>query len=146
MPYVSRDESGSVNGVYANPQPDYAEEYLPDDDPEVLAFLNPPPTRREEADAHLAAGLTVNFPTEQPGLGTYSVIPPDSHNINAISTGLATDGTFPNNQTEVAIFDLTATLHTLRQKHLPAIRQGGWRFYPYLQSLCAGRRKQLATE
>lgn len=39
MPYVSRDESGKINGVYANLQPDYAEEFLPDDDPEVVAFI-----------------------------------------------------------------------------------------------------------
>ena len=47
MAYVSRDETGAINGVYANPQPGYGEEYLPDDDPEVTAFLatmNAPPT------------------------------------------------------------------------------------------------------
>jgi hypothetical protein len=42
MPYVSRDDSGNINGLYANPQPGYAEEFLPDDDPEVVAFINPP--------------------------------------------------------------------------------------------------------
>jgi hypothetical protein len=42
MPYVSRDGSDSINGLYANLQPGFAEEYLPDDDPEVMAFLNPP--------------------------------------------------------------------------------------------------------
>lgn len=42
MPYVSRDESGNINGMFANKQPGFAEEYLPDDDPEVVAFLNPP--------------------------------------------------------------------------------------------------------
>jgi hypothetical protein len=42
MPYVSRDENGSINGLYSNLQPGYAEEFLPDDNPEVMAFLNPP--------------------------------------------------------------------------------------------------------
>jgi hypothetical protein len=42
MPHVSRDANGNINGVYANLQPGYGEEYLPDDDPELLAFLNPP--------------------------------------------------------------------------------------------------------
>jgi hypothetical protein len=52
MPYVSRDDSASINGLYANPQPGYAEEYLPDDDPEVVAFLEkqnePPPPAPED--------------------------------------------------------------------------------------------------
>jgi hypothetical protein len=39
MPYVSRDGSDSINGLYANLQPGFAEEYLPDDDPDVVAFL-----------------------------------------------------------------------------------------------------------
>lgn len=39
MPYVERDPSNSIKGLYANAQPGYAEEYLPEDDPEVLAFV-----------------------------------------------------------------------------------------------------------
>ncbi|WP_342714455.1 hypothetical protein AAFG22_14865 [Bradyrhizobium sp. B024] len=42
MPYVQRNE-GAVCGVYANLQPGFAEEFLADDDAEVVAFLNPPP-------------------------------------------------------------------------------------------------------
>lgn len=42
MPYVSRDERGAINGMFANKQPEFGEEYLPDDHPEVVAFLNPP--------------------------------------------------------------------------------------------------------
>jgi hypothetical protein len=42
MPYVSRDDTtNAINGVYANPQPGYAEEYLPDDNPELQMFLHP---------------------------------------------------------------------------------------------------------
>jgi hypothetical protein len=43
MPYVSRDEGGNIDGCYANLQPGFAEELLPDDNPEVVAFLTPPP-------------------------------------------------------------------------------------------------------
>lgn len=42
MPYVKRDEAGKVIGLFANPQPDMPEEWLEDDDPEVIAYLNPP--------------------------------------------------------------------------------------------------------
>lgn len=42
MVYVER-RSGKISGVYANLQEGYAEEELPDDAPEVVAFLNPPP-------------------------------------------------------------------------------------------------------
>ncbi|TVR11857.1 MAG: DUF4376 domain-containing protein [Salinarimonadaceae bacterium] len=43
MPYVQRRE-GRVVGLYANEQPGYAEEFLAEDHPEVLAFLTPPET------------------------------------------------------------------------------------------------------
>ncbi|MBY5698515.1 hypothetical protein [Rhizobium leguminosarum] len=43
MPYVQRDEQGNIIGVYANLQPGYAEEFLPDDDQDLLAYLSPPP-------------------------------------------------------------------------------------------------------
>jgi hypothetical protein len=38
MPYVERDDNGKVKGCYANVQPEYAEEWLDADDPEVAAF------------------------------------------------------------------------------------------------------------
>ncbi len=41
MPYVQRDESNKVKGIYAVLQPGIAEEWLPPDSPDVLAFLNP---------------------------------------------------------------------------------------------------------
>jgi hypothetical protein len=40
--YAERDDAGNITGVYANPQPGYAEEELPNDHPEVVAFINPP--------------------------------------------------------------------------------------------------------
>ena len=37
-------KNGAITGLYKQPQPGYAEEELPDDHPEVLAYLNPPVT------------------------------------------------------------------------------------------------------
>lgn len=42
MAYVERNQENKVIGVYANAQPGYAEEYLADDHPDVLAYYNPP--------------------------------------------------------------------------------------------------------
>ena len=41
MPYVQRDASGAICGLFANLQ-DFTQEFLPDTDPAVIAFLNPP--------------------------------------------------------------------------------------------------------
>ena len=63
MPYIQRDGSNAVCGVYAQPQPGYAEEWLEDDDAEVGAYLNPPaPTPVEPATAteKLVAFLAAN--------------------------------------------------------------------------------------
>ena len=42
MPYVERAADGAIKGAYANEQPGYAEEWLPDDDATVIAFRAPP--------------------------------------------------------------------------------------------------------
>jgi hypothetical protein len=42
MPWVQRDISGVICGCFANQQPGYAEEFLPNTNTDVLAFLNPP--------------------------------------------------------------------------------------------------------
>lgn len=42
MPFVQRNETSAVVGVYANPQPGYAEEWLEDDDAAVVAYRSPP--------------------------------------------------------------------------------------------------------
>lgn len=36
--WVQRDKSGKVTGHFANPQPGYAEEELPDDHPHIKAY------------------------------------------------------------------------------------------------------------
>jgi hypothetical protein len=41
MVYVHRDADNKINGVYSNFQPGIAEEEMSDDNPEVIAFLNP---------------------------------------------------------------------------------------------------------
>lgn len=38
MRYVQRDKQGKVTGHFANPQEGYAEEALPDDHPDLVAF------------------------------------------------------------------------------------------------------------
>lgn len=38
MPYVQRLPDGAIQGLYNLPQPGYAEEWLPEDDPAVTAF------------------------------------------------------------------------------------------------------------
>ena len=42
MPYVSRDSGGAISGVFVNPQPGYATEFLLESDASLIAFLNPP--------------------------------------------------------------------------------------------------------
>lgn len=59
MLYVSRDEGGNINGVYANPQPDYATEELADDDAVVVAYLNPPPVPSSISDRQFFQQLAV---------------------------------------------------------------------------------------
>ena len=58
MPYVQRDE-GIIIGVYASQQQGYAEEFLPDDDAEVVAFLNPEPQPVETEPVRIACALRV---------------------------------------------------------------------------------------
>ncbi len=41
MPYVSR-ENGAISGLFANLQPGFAEEFLPDDNAEVVAHKQGP--------------------------------------------------------------------------------------------------------
>ena len=47
MPYVKRDESNKVEGLYRRQQ-EFATEFLSEDNPEVVAFRNPPPPSASE--------------------------------------------------------------------------------------------------
>ncbi len=49
MPWIHRTEDGHIQSVYEVQQPGYADEFLPDSNPEVLAFVN--------ADAIRLAGI-----------------------------------------------------------------------------------------
>lgn len=40
MPYVHRDINGVIDATFSLLQPGFAEEYLADDDPEVIEFRN----------------------------------------------------------------------------------------------------------
>ncbi len=57
MPYVERDGEGKVKGLYARPQEGIPKEYLPQDDAEVVAYRNPPPTTMETKRAEDVAAL-----------------------------------------------------------------------------------------
>lgn len=70
MPYVERRE-GKVTGLYANQQPGYADEFLEENDPEVVAFRNPPPPVPQMvtmAQARLALQQAGLFATIDAGL------------------------------------------------------------------------------
>lgn len=41
MPFVQRDQSGKVVGLFNEPQPELAEEFLTDDNAEIVAFHVP---------------------------------------------------------------------------------------------------------
>lgn len=50
MPFVSRDLNGIVDGLYETSQPGFAEEFLEDNDPEVLAYIASIPPYALQAD------------------------------------------------------------------------------------------------
>ena len=55
MPYVFRDEDGKINGVYSRPYDDRENEFLEDDNPELIAFRNPPPPLKDRLYALINA-------------------------------------------------------------------------------------------
>lgn len=58
MPFVERDRpiNGEIVALYARPQRETPKEFLPDDDPAVIAFNTPPPdpTNAERMDTKYA--------------------------------------------------------------------------------------------
>lgn len=40
MPYISRDKDQKINGIYTNSQEGYAEEFIDDDEQELIAYFN----------------------------------------------------------------------------------------------------------
>ncbi|MDB1108060.1 hypothetical protein [Pseudomonas extremaustralis] len=45
--YILRNDQGKVIGAFALPQVDFDVELVAEDDPELLAFLNPPKEKEE---------------------------------------------------------------------------------------------------
>lgn len=43
MPYVERTPNGEITGAYTVPQSERSQELVSEDDPELIAFMNPPP-------------------------------------------------------------------------------------------------------
>ena len=62
MAWVQRDAASVISGVFANKQVGYAEEELPDTDPAVVAFLNPP--ARDLVDSWDLVSLRIAFSHE----------------------------------------------------------------------------------
>ena len=62
MPYVQRDINGNVKGTYANSQSGYAEEFLPDDNTEVLVYLEPKPIPKQLTLDDVVAVLKASSP------------------------------------------------------------------------------------
>jgi hypothetical protein len=48
MPYVARNQLGNIDCLFGNEQPGVAEEFLADDDPEVVAYLTTPQPQVED--------------------------------------------------------------------------------------------------
>lgn len=48
MPFVQRNQANKIKGIFARRQSGIAEEFLPKDDAEIQAFLNPPPPTNDE--------------------------------------------------------------------------------------------------
>lgn len=55
--YVQRDGGGSLCGVFANKQPSFAEEELPADSAEVVAYLAPTQKKRQVLKSVITARL-----------------------------------------------------------------------------------------
>ena len=77
-------------------------------------YAPPPPTKQQEANAHLAGGLTVTSGDNSSLNGTFGVTADDNHNMNAIVTSLANGTGLPLGLDQVAVFDKSGARHRLR--------------------------------
>jgi hypothetical protein len=78
--YVQRDQGGAIIDMYANPQSGYAEEYMPNESPELIQFFNPiiPNVAKFAQDVKTAMGgilasnaLMVAYPAFFPAVTAY---------------------------------------------------------------------------
>ncbi len=59
MMFVSRDGNGKINGSFSRNQKSIVTTEVPDNDPDLLAYINPPKTLEEQkVDFYNADGLT----------------------------------------------------------------------------------------
>lgn len=77
-----------------------------------------PPTKQQEANAHLAGGLTVTSDDNSSLNGTFSVTADDNHNINAIVTSLANGTGLPLGLDQVAVFDKSGAQHMFERDEI----------------------------
>lgn len=109
MPYVERNSDGAVINVFARPQPGVAEEYLADDDAELLARENPPSVLLAQK---LAAGLAVTS-TGTPALSaTYALDQVTLDQIRALASDAAVGFGFPGGVSTFDYPDATGTPRT----------------------------------
>lgn len=111
MPYVQRDGSNAVCGVYANAQEGYAEEWLEPDDPEVLAYLNPPAPTPEP---HLNNGGLARFSGAAP-VSIYEAI--KMAGVTRVSKGryrVTHEVAMPTDQYSVGLAVMDANPRTIR--------------------------------
>ena len=110
MPYVQRD-GGVVVGTFPNPQPGYAEEWLEDDDAEVIAYLNPPAPTPEP---HLNNGGLARFSGAAP-VAIYEAI--KMAGVTRVSKGryrITHEEAMPSDQYSVGLAVMDANPRTIR--------------------------------
>ena len=81
-------------------------------------YAPPPPTKQQEADAHLAGGLTVTSDDNSSLNGTFNVVADDNHNLNAIVTSLANGTGLPLGLDQVAVFDKSGAQHMFERDEI----------------------------
>ena len=81
-------------------------------------YAPPPPTKQQEADAHLAGGLTVTSDDNSSLNGTFNVTADDNHNMNAIVTSLANGTGLPLGLDQVAVFDKSGAQHMFERDEM----------------------------
>ena len=81
-------------------------------------YVPPTLTKAQEADAHLAGGLTITS-TSNPSLnGTFNVTTPDNLNVNAIITSLANGTGLPLGLDQVPVFDKSGAQHMFERDEI----------------------------
>jgi hypothetical protein len=113
--------SMAVIGVFANPQPGNASVVtIDDDDPRLLAFLNPPPTPYQQYEQQLSSGIVLTSTGTSTLSGTYTVPVPNGPaqnaaaqaNITAIETSIAAGRGLPGGGATFNYYDSSGAPHS----------------------------------